>query len=132
MKKTTLFIKFAAIPFLSSFLFFVFSFFDNFPYYRNSKWHSWDFLFDFYYYTNLNDDRAFVAYIILIGLFVSVGFFIKQMIKVFKYSGFPSIKEAKSYYDLAYKIKEKRRLEKVNKDYQLKLAKLEEEKKKYL
>jgi hypothetical protein len=128
MKKTTLFIKFAIVPFITSLLFLFNSFLDYFDWYYSS----WDYLLEYYYYTNLDEENAFVAYLILIGLFVSVFFLIKQMILVFKYSGFPSIKEAKSYYALSNKIKEKQRLDKVNKEYQIKLAKLEEEKKKYL
>jgi hypothetical protein len=128
MKKSSLFRKFALIPLISTLVFFINSLIEYYPWNTNS----WFFLFDFYYYTNFGSDYVFIAYLILIGLFVSVTFLIKNTIKVFKYSGFPSIKEAKSYYDLASKIKEKQRLDKVNREYQIKLAKLEEEKKKYL
>jgi hypothetical protein len=135
MKKTTLFIKFAIVPFISSLLFLINSLINYRFYYGNSIWSILVELYYDLYNGDLYDAYLFgyfIASIILIGLFVSVGFLIKQMIIIFKYSGFPSIKEAKSYYDLANKIKEKRRLEKVNKEYQLKLAKLEEDKKKYL
>ena len=128
MKKSRLFIKFTLVPLISTIVFFINSLIEYYPWNSNS----WVFLFDFYYYTNLGSDDAFIAYLILIGFFVSVTFLIKNTIKVFKYSGFPSIKEAKSYFNLANKIKEKQRLEKVNREYRIKLAKLEEEKKKYL
>jgi hypothetical protein len=65
--------------------------------------------------------------------------YIEFIIKIYIYGKFPSVGEAIYYYQelnrvnkAARKIKEKQRLEKVRQEYKLKLAHLEEEKKKYL
>jgi hypothetical protein len=75
----------------------------------------------------------------MIVLLVSVIWLIHNSVLAIRYEGFPSLIEAKKYFKeldrlkrASFKAKEKQRLEKVNQEYQQKLAKLEEEKKKYL
>jgi len=140
MKKRTLFIKLAAIPLISTMIFFLLSIINVSLYFNYDRYITpWEFFYSYSYVTAAPIGVWVTALLILIGLFTSFVFFIKNIIKLFMYAGFPSIKDAKHYYKELKKIKraslkqlEKKRLEKSHQEYQLKMAKLEEEKKKFL
>jgi hypothetical protein len=132
MKKRYLFIRFGILPLMSTLILVIISLLELFE--------EWDFsssalvlLFSldwgWGYFSAFN---IIMAILIVIALLVSLVFLVLQTIKVFRYSAFPSISEAKSYFKVVQTIKEKQRLQKVKQEYQIKMAKLEEEKKKYL
>jgi hypothetical protein len=136
MKKRYLFIRFGILPAIITLILVTISFADLFRFRWNDRWYRtvWEIctvLYD-YGYIIFSSFNTFIAFSIFIGIIISLIFLILQTIKVFRYSAFPSISEAKSYFKVVQTIKEKQRLQKVKQEYQIKMAKLEEEKKKYL
>lgn len=98
---------------------------------------SWEVLF-LYGWEYYSFEAVILSFWIILFTLLSPIVFIIIIIKYIK-NKFPSVKEAIYYYQelnrvnkAARKIKEKQRLEKVRQEYKLKLAQLEEEKKKYL
>lgn len=128
-KLIILFALYAIFPILSLQEFFYYS--------RNYYDNSWEVLL-LYGWSNYNDSSVIFSFLIILFTLLSPIVFIIIIIKYIK-NKFPSVKEAIYYYQelnrvnkAARKIKEKQRLEKVRQEYKLKLAQLEEEKKKYL
>ena len=120
-----IFLIFLIISFLEFFLYFSYYDFDN----------AWE-VFFLYGWGNYAFESVILSFLIIFITLTSIVFFI---IKIYIYGKFPSVGEAIYYYQelnrvnkAARKIKEKQRLEKVRQEYKLKLAHLEEEKKKYL
>jgi hypothetical protein len=120
-----IFLIFLIISFLEFFLYGPYYDFDN----------AWE-VFFLYGWGNYAFESVILSFLIIFITLTSIVFFI---IKIYIYGKFPSVGEAIYYYQelnrvnkAARKIKEKQRLEKVRQEYKLKLAHLEEEKKKYL
>lgn len=120
-----IFLIFLIISFLEFFLYG--------PYY--DFYNAWE-VFFLYGWGNYAFESVILSFLIIFITLTSIVFFI---IKIYIYGKFPSAREAIYYYQelnrvnkAARKIKEKQRLEKVRQEYKLKLAHLEEEKKKYL
>ena len=138
MKKLDLFIRFVLIPLIINVLLYFLSIQDFFRRGFSTYYHSsWEVLT----YTSLNfrESDYFYSYLLTIGFLMSFIALVIQSIRAIMFVGFPSIKEARFYYKelsrikrASQAIKEKERLEKVRQEYKLKLAHLEEEKKKYL
>jgi hypothetical protein len=113
----------------------ILSFQDFFRYYRSGF--SWEVIF-LYGWGNYYPDVVILSLLIIFGtlfpLISMIFFYFKNI-----HGKFPSFEDAIYYFQelnrvnkAARKIREKQRMEKVRQEYKLKLAQLEEEKKKYL
>lgn len=72
------------------------------------------------------------SFIIFIPFLISIYFYIKMVTSLFKYEGFPSIIAAKKYFIDYKKLKEQKKSNEMKRNYELKMKRLEEEKKKFL
>jgi hypothetical protein len=150
MKKTELFKKyllFQILSFLALLTFSLFPIFEHSYSWYSNYYHSTFYYYDItnifgiifggksYYVDSLLVFFLYLVFITLLGNFVLIFF---NAFKVKQYNGFPSIKDAKTYYQELKKVKiaqdklaDKFRIEKAKTEFNNKMAKLEEEKKKY-
>ncbi len=139
MTRLQLFTRLQLIPLLTIIILILLSFYNFYwgtydPYWGPSyevSFNMWTAVFPGYYDYIYSQSRL-VSVIHFISIILAFFLFLFSGILVKKYIGFPSIKDANKYFRELKRVKKASLKAKAINEFQLKLAKLEEEKKKYL